>query len=433
MTNGIYDTYQFDLFNLMYIRALKDPRRTRNPEEATTFLIPYDAHTDTMQYVEREVGEKGEDVVRKDWFVGTSDIAVMVHNLLLKSSFFQRKAGHDHLMIVPWSYAYDFYLLKPNAVPLYRLCENCTKITPEDYSFLVQSKEKNIAQQMKGKYWHAVPYPSNFHWNKRVERPFLWEKTSESRPLLVNYIGAAYSICELATKLRREIYKICPTHPENICKLSHYSKRHDREPTLMEGAEDPHYNLSLNSIFCFQPLGDTTTRKGLFDSIMFGCIPVVFHQLSASAMYTWHWSAKLWRDVVVEIPINLGNPEKPVLNSDPVLFLKVMVENDPKGIARRQRLLRQHAFELQYSLEFYTEGSSWPLDEEGKPMRDAYEISMDHVLNMHAGRLNQKRQGPLESKWREDVKKVVSSDYYPTAIKDMGSEIRRTIIALEAE
>ena len=91
MTNGIYDTYQFDLFNLMYIRALKDPRRTRNPEEAASFLIPYDAHTDTMRYVEQ--GEHGkEGIVRKDWFVGTSDIAVIAHNLLMKSSFFQKTA-----------------------------------------------------------------------------------------------------------------------------------------------------------------------------------------------------------------------------------------------------------------------------------------------------------------------------------------------------
>ena len=217
------------------------------------------------------------------------------------------------------------------------------------------------------------------------------------------------------------------------CKHTNYHPGKIRVDTLTEEDADPHHSFSLNSIFCFQPLGDLPMRKGLFDAIMFGCIPVVFHPLTASAMYTWHWSAKLWRDVVVEIPLNFENPERPVLYSDPVQYLNDMVINDPKGIERRQKILRQHAFELQYSLEFYTEGSSWPLDEEGKPMRDAYEISMDHVLNMHAGRLNQKRQGPLESKWREDVKKVVSSDYYPTAIKDMGSEIRRTIIALEAE
>lgn len=35
------------------------------------------------------------------------------------------------------------------------------------------------------------------------------------------------------------------------------------------------YERMLNSIFCLQPPGDSPTRRGFFDSIMLGCIPVV--------------------------------------------------------------------------------------------------------------------------------------------------------------
>lgn len=39
---GTYSTDQYMLFWFFYNRALVDPRRTLDPEKATTFLIPYD-------------------------------------------------------------------------------------------------------------------------------------------------------------------------------------------------------------------------------------------------------------------------------------------------------------------------------------------------------------------------------------------------------
>lgn len=65
--------------------------------------------------------------------------------------------------------------------------------------------------------------------------------------------------------------------------------------TTTIAAESPHHpnELSKQSIFCFQPTGDLPTRKGLFDSIVMGCIPVVFHSQTAENMYTWHWSEEV--------------------------------------------------------------------------------------------------------------------------------------------
>lgn len=45
-SQGIYDTDQYQLFLLMYGRALNDARRTMDPDKATTFFIPYDLATD---------------------------------------------------------------------------------------------------------------------------------------------------------------------------------------------------------------------------------------------------------------------------------------------------------------------------------------------------------------------------------------------------
>ena len=145
--HGTYDTYQFNLYNVMFHRALSDGKRTRNPEEASTFLIPYDFHVDGMLHTFPNGSQSWS------WENGSSDLAPEVVRLLQKSSFFQRKQGADHLLIIPWSYAYDQLVLKPKTIPLMQLCYNCTKITVEDFSFLTQKREYNSAQSLKGKYW----------------------------------------------------------------------------------------------------------------------------------------------------------------------------------------------------------------------------------------------------------------------------------------
>ena len=148
-TNGIYDTYQYDLFSLFYQRFFQDPRRTLNPEEATTFIISYDTHMDAMTYT------KPDGQQERSFFDGTSDFAPEVAELLQASPYFQRNQGRDHLLVVGWPYSIDQLLLKPKAVPLYVLCENCTKLTIEDFSFLNDKRRESrtLAQQYKGNNW----------------------------------------------------------------------------------------------------------------------------------------------------------------------------------------------------------------------------------------------------------------------------------------
>lgn len=46
--------------------------------------------------------------------------------------------------------------------------------------------------------------------------------------------------------------------------------------------------LFQRSIFCLQPPGDTFTRRSIFDSILAGCIPVLFNPASFYVQYIWH-------------------------------------------------------------------------------------------------------------------------------------------------
>ena len=405
--NGIYNTDQFYLFSLMYSRLLSDPRRTFQPEEATTFIIPYDLYADSVT-VPKPNGKKAVSYAE-----GRSNLAPDVLTFLRASPYFRKSNGADHLLFVGWPYAIDQLILRPKAIALIALCENCTKLTIENYSFLYSSaKEKSLSQELKKDNWFAVPYPSNFHFSSTVKAPLLFEST-QARPLLVSFIGTPWCSSDISVHLRKDLVHYCTKHGPEVCYHAHYSKHGNRGTDL---TEDVHLQYSWKSIFCLEPSGDTTTRKGLFDAIQYGCIPVVFHPLSASAMYTWHWSSELWKDIVIEIPINmLADKSQPMLLSDPIQYLKETAEKDPAGIEKRQKLLRRHAFKLSYALEFYDyqndASSAWPRDEEGNPLRDAYDITMDHVLGMHAKRWTPKVIVEVGELWRREVESMLPNYY----------------------
>lgn len=142
---GLYDTDQFSLFRLMYHRMLRDPRRTRNPNEASSFFIPYDAYFDAHNKVDAE-GNLVWD------YYGTSALAPKITERLKGSSYFQKSKGKDHFMILNYCSTSEYAYLTNSSVPFYELCENCTKLTIEDYSFL-KLPYRNLQMQQRGNNW----------------------------------------------------------------------------------------------------------------------------------------------------------------------------------------------------------------------------------------------------------------------------------------
>uniref|UniRef100_A0A7I4C730 Exostosin GT47 domain-containing protein n=2 Tax=Physcomitrium patens TaxID=3218 RepID=A0A7I4C730_PHYPA len=70
----------------------------------------------------------------------------------------------------------------------------------------------------------------------------------------------------------------------------------------------------LTSHFCMQPPGDSPTRRSEFDSLVAGCIPVLFHPSTAYLQYPKH------------LPRNTTSPP----------------QNRPRGAWRRYRTLQRH-------------------------------------------------------------------------------------------
>ena len=227
ITSGSFRTDQYQLFSLIYHRALRDHRRTYNPNEATTFIIPYDMASDAAYYKHcvRSVGRCFD--FRK------CPLAPTVEELLNKSPYFKRNEGKDHVLVVGMNYAMDHYIGKPKCKSLLAgTCKYCTKLAIDDYSYL-HATDAGI--QGKGHSWHAVPFPSDFHWTRKLQKPFSWE--NENRPILVSYTGSTKSWYNPARRLRSSIVHYCELYPK-LCVYQSYGAKGSRDSFLVEG-HDP--------------------------------------------------------------------------------------------------------------------------------------------------------------------------------------------------
>jgi len=199
---SLYHTDQYQIFQLMFNRALKDPRRTMDPSKATSFIIPYDFANDVafMRYCGKNICFD----FRK------CPLAPQITSLLENSIWFKRNGGRDHLLMIGMNYAMDHYILKPKCKAfLSGICRNCSKIAIDDYSYLYGNPDDGI--KSRGDYWHAVPFPSDFHWTVHSKKPFPWE--NENRPLVSSYLGSTQSYYGAARRLRHTIVHFCSLHP----------------------------------------------------------------------------------------------------------------------------------------------------------------------------------------------------------------------------
>lgn len=412
VTSGSYHTDQYQLYLLIFSRALKDPRRTLDPSKATTFIIPYDLASDAAYY---------KKCARSDgicYDFRKCPLAPTVSELLKASPWHARNHGKDHLLIVGMNYAMNHHIGKPKCKQLLTgACFNCTKVAIDDYSYL-QATDAGVLE--KGDFWHATPFPADFHWTKYAKPPYPWDNLH--RPVLSSYIGSTQSYYGPARRLRQSIAHYCHMH-QDLCLHQTYGVNGTRQSFKVEG-HNP-LQVSGNSIFCFQPIGDLMTRKGLFDSILQGCIPVTFDALTASSMYTWHWEEEFWKSVSIEFAFD------PTAKRyfDPVLALQDLLLHNASLIASKQALIRSRVFELQYSLDGRFEkiessdtidvkldmigpqldskmmqlnekiNENWPVYSNGQPMRDAYDLIMDSVLGWHTGVEADIRNGSVPECW----------------------------------
>ena len=425
-----HKTSQFGLFKIMYERALIDTRRTMDPSKAVSFLVPFDIGMHTCFL------EKNGRMRRSN-----CPLVPTVNERLQASPWFTRNHGHDHLVVFGINYNMNYFSGAKTCVSFMQLCWNCTKLAIDEYLFT--AKHRNFENQNRGINWHAVPFPSDYHFSDLAKRLMAgeeppvsnrylrgesegkkmkkmkkmkkgrhsneeidkgdvsvdtaeisqekqahgggwvppWQRAGDVKEVLVSFTGSPRRFNEHSTKIREALLAQCANHTQ----CSHNMYKHD--------AKVSNNQLARKSLFCLQPPGDMPSRKSLFDTILSGCIPVLFHPLTARYMYEWHWGQELWNEIAISFDSKEENIALIEQRTDFIAKLIQLASEDKDGNIRlRQEKIKEFAYQLQYSLieeprrEDRVGGKEGPVVATMEGQRDAYDISMDHVLQIHSGK-----------------------------------------------
>ncbi|KAH8946026.1 hypothetical protein BDL97_12G071100 [Sphagnum fallax] len=259
-----YKTHQFTL-DLYYHQRLKEyPCLTHDPDKAVLSYIPFYSALDlTLKLYNKSSLEKDRASQR---LIGW----------LQSSRHWLRTGGHNHVLLfgrIIWDYTKGEFAADGWGNSLSKLTElqNVTKISIERAYYSQDQR--------------AVPYPTSFH-PYSDDQIVAWQRAvlSTRRDVLVVFAGAPRSKAPdmvLVSSLRRQLMTQCSNSPRYCSLLSCNVVDCERSPHLLTQA-------FLKSVFCLQPRGDSATRKGVFDCLIAGSIPVFFSKYTAYRQYMWH-------------------------------------------------------------------------------------------------------------------------------------------------
>ncbi|XP_057798380.1 xyloglucan-specific galacturonosyltransferase 1-like [Salvia miltiorrhiza] len=253
---GWHNTHQFALDPIFHSRFANHKCRVRQQRQASLFYVPYYGGLDVLRWRSKNVSTRVKD-----------SLALDLLRWLRTQEPWRRNAGRDHVFVLG-TITWDFRKLDPHSWGT--------------NMFLLQEEMQNPMKLLiERQPWHVndvgVPYPTFFHPQTDADIVNWQLKVSESRRSSV----VAFAAANRATP--ESIRSILIEQCTNIGECKFYNCEGggcDRAEAIVE--------LFMESEFCLQPPGDTATRKSVFDSLVSGCIPVVFDPFTAYYQYPWH-------------------------------------------------------------------------------------------------------------------------------------------------
>lgn len=314
LESGLMNTWHFSLFNSLFNRIRRSKHRTTNPNEASLFFIPYD------------FGMDGN--FRKDCTKVHRCSPGYVDNILNNISsqpYFTRFNGSDHVLL--WSLGHYHPWPKNDCNILMSInCKNCAITCYWMDPTLVNN------------HFISIPFPSSYHWNNKIiDQPWL-RKSNPNRTFIISYLGGIQTLNPDHTKIRREMTEQCKQiQNKTLCnwiQITHSST----DKLLTQSIQ-----VYRHSIFCLCPPGDDPARKALFDIILSGCIPVLFHPSTLYNQYPLHFTENLAREISIYIP---GKQ----LRLKQLKMIDLILSISPEVIKKKQQALELIAPKLQYSM-----------------------------------------------------------------------------------
>ncbi|KAG5563199.1 hypothetical protein RHGRI_005830 [Rhododendron griersonianum] len=255
---GWYKTHQYSLEPIFHSRVLKHPCRVHDENEANLFYVPYYGGLDVLRWHFKNVSDEVKD-----------SLALDLVKWLEPQKSWARNSGKDHVFVlgkISWDFRRD-----PNS--------------SWGTKFLELDRFQNPIKLLIERHpWHvndiSIPHPTHFHPHSDHDIVALQLKLIRlDRKTLVSFAGAARP--GAPENIRSKLIEQCNSVDTQKCRVLDCSSGGCDQPKTV-------IDLFMESEFCLQPPGDSPTRKSVFDSIISGCIPVLFDPFTAYYQYPWH-------------------------------------------------------------------------------------------------------------------------------------------------
>ncbi|RAL40725.1 hypothetical protein DM860_008423 [Cuscuta australis] len=253
-----HDTNQFSTDVIYHRRILNYRCRTRDPESATAFYIPFYAGLAVGKYLWVEGFEKRDRLCTK--------MLRWVQN----QTHWKKSNGSDHFLTLG-RITWDFRRLEVDdkewgsAFLNMPGMEKVTRYTIERASW----DDRDV----------GVPYPTGFHPGSESQlRQWQQFVLSRKRPHLFSLVGAPRPNTE--GDFRTLLLRYCQNHSDASRVVDCSRTPCDTHPAVVQ-------DVFLSSDFCLQPEGDSKMRRSMFDCMIAGSVPVIFWPETAYGQYPW--------------------------------------------------------------------------------------------------------------------------------------------------
>ncbi|CAN6856605.1 unnamed protein product [Brassica oleracea] len=254
---GWFRTHQYSLEPIFHSRVLKHPCRVYDENLAKLFYVPFYGGIDVLRWHFKNVSEDIKDV-----------LAIEVVKWLGSKQSWRKNSGKDHVFVlgkISWDFRRKNKFSWGSSLLEMEEMKNPTKLLIERNPWEVNDV--------------AIPHPTFFH-PKTDDDISNWQNKiiQKHRRSLISFAGGARP--GNPDSIRSTLIDQCTSSPDQCRFLNCTSGGCDKSESVIE--------LFQDSEFCLQPPGDSPTRKSVFDSLVAGCIPVIFDPYTAYYQYTWH-------------------------------------------------------------------------------------------------------------------------------------------------
>jgi hypothetical protein len=307
-TPGLFASDPFSIGDIIVNRLWRSKRCkvTRDPDEAGLFLVP-------LFHGIRKVGAFAKICESK---------AFSEERIRARLTHLTPATESKHVIIIPKGHVSInscSWLRDKNALQKYALSHTYTGLSFGGKSWTFPSEPELDGRIV------SLPYSSSFHWTRAVGENVPWKQFT-NRSTRIHYIGHAHG---LQADLRARLARDCKALGPPKCQAR---TQFDNEISLLE---------KQHSVFCLEPEGDSPYRKSVYDSIVSGCIPVLFSR-DTDASSPLHWGSFHAQSRV------LFSEEGYVSGKTTLATLLSMPQSD---IAAMQASIAANAHRLQYSFD----------------------------------------------------------------------------------